>query len=193
MTQEFEPLFAKVRRFGWDPDKRDRTVRERDIDFEEARFLFDGPFFAYRSDRKGEERYLVFGFVYDVEMAVVCALRGDLCWTSQQGEQADVKEKNITIVSRGAPRRKGRTNWERLRNMTDEEIEASIANDADWEEFRDVDWSKAVLVIPPKKRAISIRIDDDVLDYFKKEGAGYQRRMNAVLRSYMEQKRKKRA
>ena len=48
------------------------------------------------------------------------------------------------------------------------------------------------LVIPPKKKAISIRVDEDVLDYFKKEGAGYQRRMNAVLRSYMQQKRKKR-
>jgi uncharacterized protein (DUF4415 family) len=56
-----------------------------------------------------------------------------------------------------------------------------------------VDWSEAVLVVPPKKRAISIRVDEDVLDYFKKEGAGYQRRMNAVPRSYMEQRRKKRA
>jgi len=56
----------------------------------------------------------------------------------------------------------------------------------------DFDWSKAILVIPPRKRAISIRLDEDVLDYFKKEGAGYQRRMNAVLRSYMQQKPKKR-
>ncbi len=57
----------------------------------------------------------------------------------------------------------------------------------------DFDWSEAVLVIPPKKKPISIRVDEDVLDYFKKEGAGYQRRINAVLRSYMQQKRKKRA
>ena len=61
-----------------------------------------------------------------------------------------------------------------------------------------LDWSDAVLIIPPKKRAISIRVDEDVLEYFKKQGAGYQRRMNAVLRSYMDQtqgpkKRKKRA
>ena len=90
-------------------------------------------------------------------------------------------------------RRKGKTDWARLDAMTDEEIDASIANDPDWEEFKDIDWSKAVLVIPPKKKAISIRVDEDVLDYFKKEGAGYQRRMNAVLRSYMQQKRKKRA
>ena len=77
----------------------------------------------------------------------------------------------------------------KLRKLTDEEIEASIANDPDWSDS-DIDWSEAVLVIPPKKKAISIRVDEDVLDYFKHEGAGYQRRMNAVLRSYVEQKRK---
>ena len=94
-------------------------------------------------------------------------------------------------------RRKSQTDWARLDALTDEEIEASIANDPDWQEFKDLDWSKAVVVIPPKKKAISIRVDEDVLDYFKKQGTGYQRRMNAVLRSYMQQdarhKRKKRA
>jgi uncharacterized protein (DUF4415 family) len=103
-----------------------------------------------------------------------------------------MKGKNITIVSREAPR-KIRSDLDKLRKLTDEEIDASIANDPDWEEFKDIDWSKAVLVIPPKKKAISIRVDEDVLDYFKKNGAGYQRRINAVLRSYMQQKRKKRA
>ena len=65
-----------------------------------------------------------------------------------------------------------------------------MAKDPDWADFRDVDWSEAVLVIPPKKKAISIRVDEDVLDYFKQQGGGYQRRMNAVLRSYMQQTRK---
>jgi uncharacterized protein (DUF4415 family) len=85
-------------------------------------------------------------------------------------------------------RRKGETNWEKLSKLTDAEIDASIANDPDWND--DFDWSEAVLVIPPKKKPISIRVDEDVLDYFKHEGGGYQRRMNAVLRSYVEQKRK---
>jgi uncharacterized protein (DUF4415 family) len=88
-------------------------------------------------------------------------------------------------------RRKSETDWARLDALTDEEIEASIANDPDWSD--DWNWGEAILVMPPKKKAISIRVDEDVLDYFKKEGAGYQRRMNAVLRSYMQQKRKKRA
>ena len=88
---------------------------------------------------------------------------------------------------------KGKTDWDRVAKLTDAEIDRAIADDPDWAEFKDIDWSEAVLVIPPKKTAISIRIDEDVLDYFKREGAGYQRRMNAVLRSYVEQRKKKRA
>ena len=104
-----------------------------------------------------------------------------------------MKEKNITSVSRNTPRpTKLKSDLERLRKTTDAEIEAQIASDPDWSE--DWNWGDAVLVIPPKKKAISIRVDEDVLDFFKNEGAGYQRRMNAVLRSYMDQKkRKKRA
>jgi uncharacterized protein (DUF4415 family) len=99
-----------------------------------------------------------------------------------------MKEKNITIVSRDDPRR-GQTNLEKLRKLTDEEIDASIAGDPDWDEES---WSDAVVVVT-KKKPISIRIDEDVLDFFKKQGAGYQKRINAVLRSYMKASGKKRA
>jgi uncharacterized protein (DUF4415 family) len=101
-----------------------------------------------------------------------------------------MKEENITVISRDDPRR-GKTDWDYLDRVTDAEIDAAIARDPDWAGFRDIDWSDAVLVIPPKKKAISIRVDDDVLDFFKKEGPGYQRRINAVLRSYMQARRKK--
>lgn len=92
-------------------------------------------------------------------------------------------------MSRDAPR-KGRTDWAKVDALTDEQIKAAMANDPEWADFKDFDWSQAVLVIPPKKKAISIRMDEDVLDYFKKQGAGYQRRINAVLRSFMNEKRK---
>ena len=93
-------------------------------------------------------------------------------------------------MSRDSPRR-GKTDWAAFDALTDEQIEEAIKNDPDWQEFKDLDWSEAVLVIPPKKKAISIRVDEDVLDYFKHEGGQYQRRMNAVLRSYMQQKKSK--
>jgi uncharacterized protein (DUF4415 family) len=107
--------------------------------------------------------------------------------SSRRGVRAEPSDENITIASRDSPSR-GKTDWAAFDALTDEQIEASIKDDPDWSE--DWNWSDAVLVIPPRKKAISIRVDEDVLDYFKKEGAGYQRRMNAVLRSYMQQKRK---
>ena len=108
--------------------------------------------------------------------------------SSRRGARAGTKDENITLVSRDDPRR-GKTDWAAVDTLTDEEIEAAIRKDPDAVPL-DFDWSQAVLVVPPKKKAISIRLDEDVLDYFKKEGAGYQRRMNAVLRSYMQQTRK---
>jgi uncharacterized protein (DUF4415 family) len=99
-------------------------------------------------------------------------------------------KKERIVTRRWGDRRKGKTDWARFDATTDEEVEASIANDPDWAEFKDIDWSGAVLVMPPRKKAISIRVDEDVLDYFKRQGEGYQRRINAVLRSYMQQKAK---
>lgn len=84
----------------------------------------------------------------------------------------------------------GETDWARIDALTDEEIEAAMRDDPDWADSIDIDWSKAELIIPRKKRAISIRLDEDVIDFFKREGDGYQTRMNAVLRHFMEQTRK---
>jgi uncharacterized protein (DUF4415 family) len=108
--------------------------------------------------------------------------------SSRHGGRGATSEKNITIVSRASPR-KGKTDWARVDALTDEDIAKAVANDPDAAPI-DIDWSDAVLVIPARKKAISIRVDEDVLDYFKSQGDGYQRRMNAVLRSYMQQKAK---
>jgi uncharacterized protein (DUF4415 family) len=111
--------------------------------------------------------------------------------SSRRGAREEMRNERI-IRRKWGERRRGKTDWAAVDTLTDKEIEEAVRNDPDAVPI-DIDWSKAVLVIPPKKKAISIRVDEDVLDYFKKQGAGYQRRMNAVLRSYMQQKRKKRA
>jgi uncharacterized DUF497 family protein len=78
--QEFRPLLAGVRDFDWDSRKRERTFRERHIAFDDAAVVFNGPIIVRRSDRKGEARYMVFGFLEDVEVVFVCTFRDDLCW-----------------------------------------------------------------------------------------------------------------
>ena len=98
-------------------------------------------------------------------------------------------KKEHIITRKWGDRRKGKTDWARVDALTDDDIAKAVANDPDAAPI-DIDWSDAVLVIPARKKAISIRVDEDVLDFFKKEGDGYQRRINAVLRSYMQQKAK---
>jgi uncharacterized protein (DUF4415 family) len=47
-------------------------------------------------------------------------------------------------------------------------------------------WSRAFIGSPLKKSLISLRLDNDVIDWFKNEGPNYQTRMNQVLRAYMQ-------
>jgi uncharacterized protein (DUF4415 family) len=54
-------------------------------------------------------------------------------------------------------------------------------------------WDSAELVEPVRKQAVSLRIDEDVLDWFRQHGPRYQSRMNAVLRSYMNARTRGRA
>jgi uncharacterized protein (DUF4415 family) len=76
-------------------------------------------------------------------------------------------------------------------SLTDEEIDAAIRRDPD-SDPASFDWSEAVLVMPRRKEAISIRLDEDVLAFFKALGSGYQTRINTVLRHFMEQAKAKR-
>jgi len=84
------------------------------------------------------------------------------------------------------------TDWARVDALTDEDIERAMRDDPDWADLIDVDWSKAEIVIPRAKKAISIRLDEDIVDFFQATGKGYQTRINAVLRHFIaEQKRTK--
>lgn len=69
------------------------------------------------------------------------------------------------------------------------ELENLPENAIDTSDIPELDanyWEKAKLVKPITKKAISLRVDSDVLDWFKSQGKGYQSMMNTVLRSYFE-------
>src|SRR5262252_5641998 len=89
-----------------------------------------------------------------------------------------------------AMRRRGesRTDWTKVDAMTEAELEASIRADPD-DVHEAPDWSQAVLGLPPRKEHINIRIDADVLAWFRETGRGYQTRMNNVLRAFVESRR----
>lgn len=72
------------------------------------------------------------------------------------------------------------TDWERLNAMSDEDIDTS-----DIPELDDNFFQQAELHLPVKK-PVTIRLDADVLEWFKGQGQGYQTRINNLLRKYME-------
>lgn len=51
------------------------------------------------------------------------------------------------------------------------------------------EWTDAILPEQTRKKLISLRVDPEVLDFFKSQGPGYQTRMNAVLTAYMQVKK----
>ena len=67
-----------------------------------------------------------------------------------------------------------------------ENIPESAIDTSDIPELDENFWSKAKRVKPLTTQAISLRVDPDVLDWFKSQGKGYPSLMNAVLRSYVE-------
>jgi uncharacterized protein (DUF4415 family) len=81
-----------------------------------------------------------------------------------------------------------KSDWAKANAMTEEEIEVAIASDPD-EAGMIVDWSKGTMVLPEPKAVLNMRVDRDILDYFKHQGKGYQSRINAVLRTFVEHQR----
>ena len=81
------------------------------------------------------------------------------------------------------------TDYARLDAMTDEDIARAVAEDPDAAPI-DADWSEAVLVVPAGLRDAMLRVDDDVLAWFRGAGEDFKARMKAVLRSHVEQQRR---
>ena len=80
---------------------------------------------------------------------------------------------------------RGRADLARLQLIDDAEIARTAP--AELRDLPDDFWADAEVVVPGAKTAISLRVDSDVLEWFRNQGPRYQTRMNAVLRSYMTQ------
>ena len=89
-------------------------------------------------------------------------------------------------MKRASTSRKSSSDVGRVRKMLDTDIVRS-GDAAEWtpEMFARAIARKGLKPVP-KKALISLRIDSDVIEWFKRQGAGYQSRMNALLRAYME-------
>jgi uncharacterized protein (DUF4415 family) len=83
-------------------------------------------------------------------------------------------------MSQTNTKKESRTNWRKLAALPQDKIDTSEVPELDEDFFRE-----ATLRLPQARQLVSIRIDRDVLDWFKQQGKGYQTKINAVLQAYV--------
>jgi uncharacterized protein (DUF4415 family) len=86
----------------------------------------------------------------------------------------------------------GHTDWDKVNALSEEEVEAAAQADPDAPPLDDEFWRNVQVVVPSRvpKRHQGMRLDAEVLEWFKAQGPGWQTRMNAVLKSYVEARRR---
>lgn len=83
------------------------------------------------------------------------------------------------------------TDWDRLRSMSDAEVHAAIEADPDVRPTDEEFWKDAKVVMPRRKEVVTMRLDSDLLEWFRQH-PGYQTRINAILRTFMKAHKKDR-
>ena len=84
-------------------------------------------------------------------------------------------------MKKPSTKKRSRTNWVKIDALRDKDIDSS-----DIPEQGKAFFKRTRLRLPEPKAAVTIRLDRQVLDWFKSQGRGYQTRINALLRAYME-------
>jgi uncharacterized protein (DUF4415 family) len=105
-----------------------------------------------------------------------------------------MKKKSDTVrytakqIAAKRARGESRTDWSRVDAMSQSEVER-LADEEDGK--LEEGWAHGVVLgLPAPKADIHIRLDADVVDWFKAQGKGYQTRINAVLRAFVETRRR---
>lgn len=81
--------------------------------------------------------------------------------------------------------RNSQTDWQRLDRMNDEDIDLSDCPEVTPEQFAKALVRKG-LPAAKRKEQVTLRVDSDVLEWFKLQGRGYQTQINTLLRAYMD-------
>jgi uncharacterized protein (DUF4415 family) len=96
-------------------------------------------------------------------------------------KESNIVKRTLDLKLRPVPSDAQKARLDAVAAMPDERIDYSDAPS-----LPDAVWMKAATELPQTKQQITLRIDAEVLDFFRNTGKRYQSRMNAVLRSYVE-------
>jgi uncharacterized protein (DUF4415 family) len=99
--------------------------------------------------------------------------------------QKDKNIKSYKAAELKAKRAESRTDLSRVDAITDTELERLVAEDED-ERGIAPDWTQAKLVLPQAKQSVHLRLDGEIIAFFKSQGKGHISRMQAVLKAYVD-------
>jgi uncharacterized protein (DUF4415 family) len=89
-------------------------------------------------------------------------------------------------MKKSATSRKSRTDWKRVDALKDDRIDFSDTPKLTPEMFARAVVRRGLKLVP-RKEQLTIRVDSDVLEWYKQQGPRYQTRINALLRAYMQE------
>jgi uncharacterized protein (DUF4415 family)/predicted RNA binding protein YcfA (HicA-like mRNA interferase family) len=96
-----------------------------------------------------------------------------------------------TAVSKPTSSKTSQTDWLRVDALEDDDIDYSDIPEVTPEMFARAAVRKGLQPLAPVPKRITLRLDAEVLDWFKAQGRGYQERINSLLRAYMEAQRRR--
>jgi uncharacterized protein (DUF4415 family) len=168
-------------RVARDEAKRERNLEDLGLDFVDAKEVFAGPTFTFEDARfdYGEQRFVTLG-----------VLRGHVVLLVHTETPRTIRP--FPFARRRRMRKpsssnKSRTDWSRLRATKDRDIRLTPEHPEAFPKNIVRGIVRQGLKPVPPKAAISLRVDVDVLEWFKAQGPGYQTRINAILRAYKEE------
>ena len=88
-------------------------------------------------------------------------------------------------MRKAATSKKSRTDWKRVDALKDEDIDLSDTPEVSPEMFARAVVRRGLKPVP-RKAQLTLRLDSDVLEWFRRQGQGYQTKINALLRAYMD-------
>jgi uncharacterized protein (DUF4415 family) len=99
--------------------------------------------------------------------------------------QKDKNIKSYTAAELKAMRTQSRTDVRRLDAQTDAELERLLSEAEDEGSLRP-DWTQAKLILPQAKKSVHLRLEQEIIEFFKSKGKGHISRMQAVLKAYVD-------
>jgi uncharacterized DUF497 family protein len=162
-------------RFEWDENKRKENIRKHGFDFADAWKVFTAPMLTDLDEREdyGEDRWIGIGML---DARIVVAV-----FTEREEDDEEIIRMISLIMNAPNLNKPSETDWARIDAMTDEMIDTS-----DIPPLPDEFFAKATWRLPRPSVSITVRVEPEVLEWFKSQGDDYTHLMAAALRIYAE-------